>query len=346
MTIPRESAVRIGHFFRALDRRNHVSRDFCDKNGIDYRSRAAGEGTSSAGGFLVPEDFEPSVSMAGMLNSGVFRANTNVHRTTSGYQTQPRFVGGLTAYFTAEGAVPTQSSFTLGAIDVSLKRLSILGTMSSSLFEDADVGDLGAFLATQINYAMGIAEDDCFFNGDGTSTYGGITGIGNALAGLKSAAVCAGTHNTLVEVDSTDIGSVVALVQSSALPNAAWYVSPSVYGLVIARLSVLTGGLIATKNPDGTFEANYLGYRVIVSEKAPNGVAATDFAGLPMLFLGDASRSSVLVERGPTDIGLSWGRLLDQDSVMIRATRRIDIVHPGIGTAADRGAMAVLLGTT
>ncbi len=345
MTIPRESAERIGHFFKALAK-NKDSRAWCDAHEIDYRARAAGEGISSAGGFLVPIDFEPSVSMAGMLNAGVFRANTNVHRTSSAYQTQPRHVGGLTAYFTAEGTAATQSSFTLGAINVSLKRLSILGTMSSELFEDADVGDLGAFLATEINYAMGIAEDNCFFNGDGTSTYGGIIGIGNALAGLKSAAVCAGTHNTLVEVDSSDIGAVVALVQSSALPNAAWYVSPAVYGLVIARLSVLTGGLITTYRPDGILETSYLGFRVIVSEKAPSGVAATDFAGLPMLYLGDASRSSVLVERGPTDIGLSWGRLLDQDSVMIRATRRIDIVHPGIGDATNPGAMAVLLGTT
>src|SRR5258707_6738265 len=48
---------------------------------------------------------------------------------------------------------------------------------SAELFEDS-AADLAEYLTTEFGYALALVEDDVGFNGDGTSTYSGISGLG------------------------------------------------------------------------------------------------------------------------------------------------------------------------
>ena len=63
-------------------------------------------------------------------------------------------------------------------------KLAILARASSELFEDS-APDLGEFLTSEIGYAFATKEDDCGFNGDGTSTYGGMTGLQRKTDGVE-----------------------------------------------------------------------------------------------------------------------------------------------------------------
>ena len=52
---------------------------------------------------------------------------------------------------------------------------------------------------------LAAAEDDCGFDGDGTSTYRGIRGLGAMLTGTRGAVAAAATHDTFLEVDTRPI---------------------------------------------------------------------------------------------------------------------------------------------
>src|SRR5713101_1506397 len=137
----------------------------------------------------------------GNRDVGAFRQGAEVRPTTSDAQIRPRRTGGLTANFVAEGASIPESSFQLDAIESAQKKLAILGRASSELFEDS-APDLGEFLTSEIGYAFAAKEDDCGFNGDGTSTFSGINGLATKLVGLRSSVAAASTHKTFASLDN------------------------------------------------------------------------------------------------------------------------------------------------
>jgi HK97 family phage major capsid protein len=217
----------------------------------------------------------------------------------------------------------------LDAVGTAQKKLGILLRSSSELFEDT-AADLAKFLTFEFGYAVATREDDCGFNGLGTSTFAGISGLATKLVGMKSA-IAAGTGaNTFLTLTATDIANLMAGVLATAIPNAAFYTSAIGYAQTICRLAAVSGGLVATQRPDGTISANYLGFPVRFSGKLPD--VSTSLVGSAMLFFGDLSKSSVIVERQTqTVIAISHERAMDADQVLVRGVRRLDIVNHACG---------------
>jgi HK97 family phage major capsid protein len=125
---------------------------------------------------------------------GAFRKGAQVTQSTSDHQVRPRRVAGLTASWVAEGASIPTSQGQLDAISTTSKKMGILVTASSELLEDSAT-DLGAWIASEVAYAFAGAEDDAGFNGDGTSKYGGISGLAARLTGTLSAIPAVAAHN-------------------------------------------------------------------------------------------------------------------------------------------------------
>jgi hypothetical protein len=69
------------------------------------------------------------------------------------------------------------------------KDLAAFGKMTAQLNEDAliDLGDKWAMAAA---VAFSYAEDNAAFNGDGTSTYGGITGLFTKIVARRTPRAC------------------------------------------------------------------------------------------------------------------------------------------------------------
>jgi len=340
-------AEKVGHFFRSLAGRED-SRQWCISHGMVLEKATGESGSNQAGGFLAPVDFDNAV-VAVRDTVGAFR-NAEVRLTRSVNQLRPRRVGALTANFVAEGASIPESSFQLDALEPSLKKLAILARSSVELFEDS-AADLGEFLASEIGFALATTEDDCGFNGDGTSTYSKIVGLGTKLVGTKGAIGAASGHNTFLTLDSTDIANLMAGVIAAAIPGARWYISAIGYAQTFCRLAGSSGALVSSTRPDGTIEANYLGFPVSFSAKLPNSTSS--LATKPMIFFGDLRQSSVLVERNAaTIVAMSYERAMDADQVLVRATRREDIInHLGSGTSDTSAAttyppVAMLTGTS
>jgi HK97 family phage major capsid protein len=257
---------------------------------------------------------------------------------------RPRRIGGLTASFVAESAAIPQSSFELDAIESVQKKLAILVSSSTELFEDS-AADIGEFLTSEIGYAFALTEDNCGFNGNGTSTYSGISGLATKLVGLQSSVAAASGHNTFLTLDETDIANLMAGVLATAIPGACWYTSAVGYAQLFCRLAANSGGLVATLRPDGPINAHYLGFPVRFSAELPN--VQTSLASQAMLFFGNLAMSSLIVERQPQAvIAFSRDRYMDKDQILIRGIERCDIINHAVGSTSTLGAVAMLVGTT
>ena len=334
-----ERAERVGHFFKALAGQE-ASRRWCVERGVGL-TKAIAETGDAIGGFLAPDDFDAAV-IAVRETVGAFRRGAQVRPVRSMNQVRPRRVGGLTAKFVADGQAIPESSFLLDAVEASMKKMAVLGRASTELFEDS-APDVGEHVASEIAYAFAALEDDCGFNGDGTSGFGGVVGLGARLAGLKSAVAAGSAHNTFLTLDVTDLGNLVAGVLAAAITNAAWYVNPVAYGQSIVRIAALGGGLVATQRPDGAIDANYMGFPVIFSGKLPDG--SSSMVGKPMLYFGNLAMSSVIAERRKVTVATSTHRAMDADQVLVRGTQRVDLINHTVGDASTRGPVAMLVGT-
>lgn len=338
-----QRAERVGMWFKSFAG-NDTARTWCIAHGIGF-TKASAEGVNTIGGFLAPTDFDDAI-IAVRETYGAFRQGAELRPARSDGQVRPRHTGGLTANFVAENASIPESSFQLDAVESTQKKMAILGRCSAELFEDS-APDLGEFLTSETGYALAAKEDDCGFNGDGTSAYGGIVGLATKLVGLRSSVAAATPHDTFIELDSADVAALMAGVLATAIatpPGAAWYTSATGYALALCRLSAATGGLVARQRADGTIEASDLGFPVRFSGKLPD--VSTTLATKPMLYFGNLAMSSVLVERNPqTIIAIGQERALDADQILIRAVQRCDIINHTVGDTATRGAVAVLTGT-
>jgi hypothetical protein len=136
--------------------------------------------------------------------------------------------------------------------------------------------------------------------------------------------------------------NLMGQVMGSAIPGSAWYCSALAYGQLFCRLTATAGGLFVTEDGQAGIQANYLGFPLRFSAKLPD--IATTLAGKPMLYFGDLSMSSLIVERRQTIVAISRQRALENDQILVRGTRRSDIINHSVGDAATRGPVAALLG--
>ena len=336
--VPQKAAETGGHWFRALAG-NERSMNWCISNNIRLE-KAGSEYPDSAGGFIVPDSYDASIVNI-RETVGAFRAAAEVRPAASDSQVRPRRTGGLTANWVSEGQSIPQSSFLLDALQSSAKKLAVLFSVSSELWEDSAV-DLGAFVANEIAYAFASTEDDSGFNGDGTSAYRGIRGLGAMLTGTKGAVNAASSHNTFALIDSSDIQNVIGAVMGSALPGASWFCSPTAFALLFSRLAGTSGGMFSAVGGNGIVQHTYLGWPIRISGKLPD--VSTTLSGQPMLDFGDLSMSSMLVESRRMVVALSTQHALDADEYLIRGTQRIDILNHDCSSATTKGPMAMLVG--
>jgi HK97 family phage major capsid protein len=322
--------------------------DWCHNHDMRV-TRAAGEGVNSAGGFLVPMEIENSIIEL-RDSAGVFRANASVRQMGSDIRYFPRRVGGLTAFFTAENAVISESNASWDSIGLSAKKLSVLTRASSELWEDEAV-NLGEYFTEEIAYAFARKEDDCGFAGDGTSTYGGMVGIvpkindGTHTAGVVSATA---THHTYLTLDATDISNLMATLPGRFWNNAKFYMSGYAYAQSLGRLAQVAGlgVLIGDTDASGVpiTVPNYAGIPVAVTPSMP-GAAAGDMTSKIMMLFGDLRAASLLGSRRGVTVQQSSQRYFDQDQMGIMASERFDISNHGLGDNTNAGPMVALIGT-
>jgi HK97 family phage major capsid protein len=311
------------------------------KTAAAWLRKAANESLNGAGAAIVPN--ETAAFIESYRDKAVFRSNASVYNMSSDSLTIPRRTGGVAVSFVGEGAVIPSSQPSFDGIGLTAQKIAAFGTFSTELEEDA-AADVTAFFLADAGSALGLKEDDCAFNGGGTSTYGGMYGIIPALNDSNHTAgrVAAGSgHKSFNLLDASDLSNLLGLLPDKYWPNAKLYLSGYGSSQYLARLSASSGAFqVSGAGPNRTM--TYLGIPVVTT---PKMVGSGDQSGKIMILFGDLASAAALGSARPLTFSVSTHRFLEFDSLAWRMTERFSSAIHNLGDNSAPGAVVALQGT-
>lgn len=244
------------------------------------------------GGFLIPEELRSELLQVS-LESSVVRPRARVIPMSSLAVPIPivddtshvgSVFGGITAFWTEEGAAAEESQAKFGRARLEAKKLTIYTEAPNELVADAPA--FGSFLDQILPQAIAFYEDVAFIKG---------SGVGEPLGVINSDASIEANRGTANTIAFADIVGMYARMLPQSLMSAVWIISPAVVPQLLQLVNDtgteavspslwLTGGQL--------FNAptmSLLGRPVIVSEKVPNLGTAGDitFVDFGFYLIGD-----------------------------------------------------------
>ena len=339
-------AYAFGQWVRGNVLGNAKAAKWCDEHGVKSQT----EGTNSEGGFTVPEIV--SSSLIWLRNEyGVARRYSRIYPMTSDILNVPNASTSTTTYYPGEATAITASDITFTQVALTAKKLAILTIVSKELNEDTVI-DFGATLAQDFAYGLALAEDAAAFQGDGTSTYGSITGIMpriKALSGTFSSIASmvvgpSGSQTALSSFTLANFQSMVGKLQPYAT-SPRWYMHKNVFYQGVAdKLIALSGNSIMDiQNAYGP-EPTLFGIPISFVQNMPSatGVSKT------LAVLGDLSKGVAFGDRRGVTVEVSDQVKFIEDALTFKATERYAFNAFDVGnvtaTVADQvpGSLIVL----
>ena len=357
-----EKAYKFGMWCLAVLTKAAGPTKFCADFGIPLRwqeeTKGAGneykvglETVNSGGGFIVPDQFDSDIIDL-REKFGIFEPNAKRSMMSTDTKRVPRRTGGLTAYYVGEDQTITDSTKGWDNVTLVAKKLAALAKYSSELNEDAII-DIGNDLAEELAYAFAAAIDDAAFNGDGTSTYGGIIGLSAKMVALS--ATVGNRAGTVVASGTgygTDYSSVVLgdlnklkgkLPKYARAQDAAWYCNQYFYDAVMEKLLVAAGGVTVAQIQMGSNQGEYgdeprfLGFPVRTVQKMAAASAVNQYA----CYFGSLRLASLFGDRRQTTVAMSEHAGFAQDELQIRGTTRFDVNNHDLGNASATASLQV-----
>ncbi len=325
---------------------NSAAKAFCDEHNIGVKIHT--EGSNGAGGYLVPDEFGTDM-VALMEKYGVARQTFKIRQMTSDTRSDPRRVSGLTAHFASEAGAGTESTKGWDRVNLVAKKLMVLSRISSELNEDSAI-NIGDDLMQEIALAFTLKEDQCGFRGDGSPTYGGITGIAPKLIAVNGVddggGLVLASGNAFSEFVLGDFNKVVGrLPQYADGPNTKWIAHRTFYYGTMQRLELASGGVTAFEVREGNRIPKFLGYDVLISQVMPSADANSQVA----CTLGDHAQAASFGDRRQTTISFSTDAtvggesVFERDEIAVKGTERIDINVHDVGSATVAGPVVGLI---
>jgi HK97 family phage major capsid protein len=313
-------AYAFGQWVRGTVLGNASAAKWCNEHGVKSQT----EGTDSAGGYTVPEIV--SSSLIWLRNEyGIARKYSRIYPMTSDTLNVPNASTSTTTYYPGEATAITASDVTFSQVQLSAKKLAILTIVSKELNEDTVI-DFGAMLAQDFAYGLALAEDAAAFQGDGTSTYGSITGImpkikalSATYANIASMVVGAsGSSSALSSLTLANWQSMVSKLQPYAT-NPRWFMHKSVfYNGCADKLIALSGNSIMDiQNAYGP-EPTLFGIPISFVQNMPSATGAS----VDLAVLGDLSKGVAFGDRRGVSVEVSDQVKFIEDALTFKATER------------------------
>ena len=328
-----EAAYSAGQWILAAFCGNKKSKQFCQDQGLKIRN-AMTTGDNTKGGFLVPEPLESAIIEL-RESFGVFARYAQPWTMTDAVQQVPKLNGEITSYYVGENATITPSDMAFALVRLEAKKLAAVGVISSELNEDAVLSVAGAY-ARSVAFKFAYDEDNAGFNGDGSSTYGGIVGASGALAAgstITATGITANSNLTLAVFENA-----VGKLPEDAGIMPMWFFHKNVWANTVQRLMDAVGGNDMTNLAAGATRT-FLGYPVVTSQVLYSGSGAS---GQIFGYFGDLRMAAILGRRRGMSMTSDNSIYFLQDATAIRATQRYDINVHDRGTASAAGALLAL----
>lgn len=312
---------------------NASAKQWCNDHGI---VNVMSEGDNTKGGYLVPEEMARALVRL-REERGVFERYARVIPMGSDSMLVPREIGDVTAYWTGENDEITASDTSIGNAELVAKKIACLTRMSTELDEDSVV-EIGDLITRSMAYAMADKVDEAGFNGDGTSTYGGVMGLKNALNASAINDALTGNDSALT-LDLADFEAAVGSLPQYPSIEPAWYVHSAVYWASMARLMDAGGGNRVQDLGSGPV-MQFLGYPVRFTQVLPSTTGT--LASTIVAYFGDLRLAATVGRRRGITTKVSEDRYFEFDQVGIQCTQRMAInVHERGDTIKNRPVVAL-----
>jgi hypothetical protein len=334
-----EEAYGAGQFYLAVlghgDSKKRAQR-WCKEHG--YVKNALSTGDNTKGGFLVPEPLAAQIIIL-REKYGIFRQYASQVTMPDAVMLIPKLNGEITTYFVGEGDptanrnVITPSDIALAQIKLEARKLASLTVMSSEISEDAIIS-IADILTGSIAYQVAYTEDNCGFNGDGTSTYGMIKGVGPSLA---AGSVVTGAGTTFSALTMANFETAVGQRRMWAGSTPSWYISQVGWANSMQRLMDAYSGNTVYSIADGAPKFQFLGFPVVISQVLTKATSGT--TGQFAAFFGDLSQGVYMGSRRGLEVQADKSLYFNYDAIAVRATERFDINVHDVGDATNAGGI-------
>lgn len=300
--------------------------------------------TGTAAGFTIPEDLNRFLIDI-RTNYGVLSPYLRRERQSQNLQSHMRQTGDLTVYQVGEGSSGTASDMAFDLVSVTATKLGCRTLMTNEILNDSAL-NLADVAARNILWSFEKRLEECVVQGDGTSTYYGMTGfcgnatnIGGAFArevvagggtwttdgdkdNLSGVVVAAG--NTFAEVTALNLDQMTAQASNSNARNA-YFCSRPFYAQVFQRLTRTSG--VSVPDVTGRMVPSWNGYPIIMVES----MAKSDTNSQVACLFGDLGRASIVGEVGGIQIRSSDTRYIEEDSVVMVGFHRVGLTVHDVG---------------
>lgn len=228
--------------------------------------KALGEGTATAGGYLVPPEFRAQL-IEELPKITVVRNVATIIPVGAPSGNMPRATAKPSVTIGSENTAITETTATFGEITWQLQRLNALLPMSRELVADAKV-DIVALIRRWFAEAIAQAEDNYFTNGTGTNEPEGfrtnLTGVGTVALGDAVSGGQAPTYD--------DIVTLISLIEPQYRRNCVFMTSPKGEASLM-KVKDNQGRPLFTVAQDGGIRI--LGYRLLVNANIPENLNTT-----------------------------------------------------------------------
>ena len=281
---------------------------------FEAKQRNLSEGSTTAGGFLVPEEFRAEIQRLEPL-FGVIRRNARIIPML--YDTINIPAAGSTrqsANWTNEAAQILQTDPTFRQLTLTINKLASLPVVTSELLGDANV-DVMNYLAMIIAEEFGKQEDIQGFNGTGSP----FVGVLNAT-GVPTTPHASGSNVT--SLSYPDLVKATTNIYTNATQGAKFYFHRTLIGHLRSLITTVGAPIL------GPSADSIAGYPFEAAEVLPNS-GLTGQASATYAIFGNLNRGLAFGERGSItmDIGregtVASNNLFEKDMVALRVIERV-----------------------
>ena len=288
--------------------------------------KALNEGDDTAGGFLVPEEFQAEV-VRYATEAAVIRPRARTFSMGRDILSLPKLdqssdnFAGVELYWTEEADLKVESEPVFGKITLNAKKVIGLVPASDEVLADSAV-NLANYLVSLFGEAIGYEEDYRFIRG---------TGMGQPLGIINTTGINLIERDTSARILVDDIVDMYTGHPAYADSNAVWLVTKAGMGQLLQMGYESTGGItLFMANLRDSVSPTLFGKSIVLTEKLPALGLKGDIilADLKQYYIGD---------RGGLEVASSIHDRFRYDETVFRFVKRVD------GQPAIPAAFTVLI---
>lgn len=286
---------------------------------LEYEKLAMSEGTGSAGGFLVPDEFLRDVRDMITAQAVIRKAGATIYPMATDTLNIPTVTGGATANWLGENTTITAGDLTLAQKQLVAKKLAALVKVSVELLTDAQSNPRAEeVIRRDMAKRIALAEDLAFIEGTGASNQPtGIlntSGIGAVTLGANGGTPTFDTiYDALYEVEK---GNGVA---------SAWIMHPRTKN-TLRKIKDTQNRYIYTVSPSIKEPDSLVGIPVHLTTQIPITLTVGTSTDTSYILVGQMDEA-IIGEKGAMEVDVDKsGTAFETYQAWIRAIMRMDFI--------------------